>query len=212
MSRFACRPFLREALAAVEPLAPAVQAHVDGCAFCAGRLQASVRLSRHLRQRPRLQVSPVAAAQLAEAVWERIVEQAERTPLAAALVQEVPKPSAAHEVWPEGLLESDLARRAVSAPAAVAPASWERVKTSILGQVAVARVRRTHRHWWLGLLGTAVAAGVVLVVVVHGGAEEAPRIVFRDLASLPGVDSGGANQPGGMPVVDFAIIRHGAPR
>jgi hypothetical protein len=209
MNRFACRPFLREALAASGPLAPSVQAHVDGCAFCTHRLQASSRLVFHLRQRP--QLSPAAAAQLVDGVWERIVEQAESTPFAATLANEVPKPSPGHEGWPEALLESSLARRALATPCTVAPASWERVKTSILDQVAGARVRRVHRHWWLGLLGAAVAAGIVLVVV-HGGGQEPPRITFRDLASLPGADSGGASLPGGMPVIDFAVIRHGAPR
>lgn len=207
MSRFACRPFLREALTATGPLAPAIRAHLDGCEFCAARLQASARLVPHLRARPQMPAADVAPS--AEDLWERIVARAEQSPLAAALAGPVPNP-AADEVWPAALLESDVARRTVGAPAAVGAASWARVRSSILDQVASAHVRRLHRHWWLGLLGTAVAAGIVLVVV-QGGAKEPPHIVFRDIASLP---RAGSDLPGGpsLPIVDFAVIRNGATR
>lgn len=218
-SRFACRAILRESLAADGALDPLLLAHVEQCAFCTARLQARDRLVPFLQQRAEL---PAAAkARLSDDVHERIVEHAEEGALgrllaggmhvpSAGMPSSVPQgsvpPSSVPQSggdWPERLLESRLARQVVSAPPMVAAASWARVRSSILDQVAGAPQRRSRRHWWIGLLGTAVAAGIVLVVTQQERGA-VPTITIRDISSLP---AGAA-----VPSIDFAVIRNGATR
>jgi len=223
-SRFACRAVLREALAPSGKLDAALQEHLRLCTFCAARVQFQERLAPLLRQRP--EVPTEALAKLSAGVHERIVERAENGPLGELLAGALPVPAAGVEqgAWPEALLESGLARRTVRAlPVAGADgaandrASWARVKQSILleaglDRAGVARAndgmpRRTHRHWWLGLIGTAVAAGIALVLAQQDRPEP-PTIHFQDITALPSSLSAGAS----FPSVDFAVVRRGATR
>lgn len=222
-SRFACRAVLREALAPSGKLDAAQQEHLRLCTFCAARIRFQERLAPLLRQRPGLPTE--ASAKLSTGVHERIVERAENGPLGALLAGALPVPAAGVEqgAWPEALLESGLARRTVRAlpVAGVGGAgdrvSWARVKESILLEAGLDRAglaratdgmsRRTHRHWWLGLLGTAVAAGIVLVLAQQDRPEP-PTIHFRDITALPSSLPAGAS----FPSVDFAVVRRGATR
>jgi len=203
-SRFACRAVLRDALSSSGPLDARLREHVDACSFCAARLQARDRLVPFLRQQPELPAE--VKARLSGDVQERIVRRAENGPLGRLLAGGIPLPAAdipEQDGWLEPLLESRVARQVADLPPSVDASSWARVRSSILDQVAGAPRRRTRRHWWIGLIGTAVAAGIVLVVVrPDNGA--LPTITFRDIANLPV----GASLPG----VDFAVIRNGATR
>jgi hypothetical protein len=220
--RFACRAILREALTTSEPLGEELQAHVDVCAFCAARMQTRDRWVPLLQQRPELPVgSAGATASMMAGIYNRVVDRAENGPLGHLLAGAVPPVVAseagggergsgdhANQGWPESLLESSIARQAAGAPPAVAPTSWTRVKDSILDEVAsgLRRGTRHHRwsgHWWLGLLGTALAAGVV-VVLVQQERPAPPSITFQDIANLTVGSS--------IPSVDFAVVRRGATR
>lgn len=206
---FACRPMLREALAGDGPLPPDVQAHVDGCAFCAARVQARTRLLPLLRRRP--EAADVPPQQVLDGVYERVVERAERGPVGRLLDEHLPVPAErAADAWPDALLDSPVAMR-VAGTLPTPPREWARVRESILGQLAdqaapatlepVPAVRRA--RVWIGLVGSAVAATVVLAVLAREP-HEPPVITFQDIARLP-VD-------GAIPAVDFAVVRYGATR
>lgn len=199
---FACRAVLREALTG-GPVDGALRAHLEQCSFCAARVRAGARLGSLLRQRPEVPTDALAA--MSTRVHEAIVDGAEAGPLGRLLAGAVPPPPAGIDQhgWPEALLESEIARRTAGAPAANDQVSWSRVRSSILDQVVHGRRRRTHRQWWIGLIGTAVAAGLALVLVSRDRSEP-PTITFQDIAQLPS----GASAPS----VDFAIVRRGAPR
>lgn len=202
-NRFACRAVLREALTTLGPLDAKVLEHVAACAFCRARVRARDHLLPLLRLRPQLAPDVANGAEVLDEVFERIVEDRERAPLGQLLAGAVPMPTPNATGWPEPLLESDLAQRTVSAPPAVAATSWARVRESILDEVAGAQRRWARRHWLVGLLGTAMAAGIVLVVVCNDRPAP-PSITFQDIASLPV----GAS----VPSIDFAVVRRGATR
>lgn len=206
---FTCRAVLREALTATAPLPTAVQQHVDACSFCAARVRARTRLLPALRQRPPMPAVPVAS--LMSGVHERFLEHAESGPVGALLADAVPMPAVElrTSAWPEDLLASDVARRVAESPPAAGSVAWSRMRESILDRLAdrvgtaTASQRPARSRWWVGLVGTAVAAGVALAVLDHAPPEP-PTITFHDISRLP---TGGA-----FPAVDFAVVRHGVPR
>lgn len=201
-NRFACRAVLREVLTTNGPFEAPIQEHLDGCAFCAERLEARSRLVPLLKLRPSMPVEPIAR-QL-EDVHERAIDAAELGPLGGLLTSAVPMPAAdlETEAWPESLLAPWLERQVAAAPAAT-PGAWPLVRASILQrlQTTSSAARRRARQVWIGLAGA--AAVTVVLGLTWPRAAEPPRIVFQDITELPG---------GGAPAVDFAVIRYGAAR
>ena len=210
----ACRAFLREALAGDHLLGAGremsgrepgheTRAHLAACAACAARVAARDRLAAALRVRPELPTNTVTAKgrdPLLEAVYERIVDSSAESALGRVLATAPPEPLvglAAETVWPDGLLASDVARRAAAPPAPVSALAWSRVRESILGGVASQSARRLRRRWVLGLAAASVLA-VTGLLLGRGATGEEPTIVFRDLTTMPGVD--------------FAVVRYGATR
>ncbi len=226
----ACRDYLREALGGPSGAGPGASnegtghtgtgstgtghigtghtgtGHTAGCAFCAQRREAALRLSPALRARPTVPANVALGSRtLLDGIYERAIELAEESPLGRLVgdaVAEVPAPdaAAAGAVWAEPLLESGLARATMVPPPALGAAAWREVRTSIFDRV-VAEAATRRRYWPLGAAGAAAAA-ILLTLLLHEGrpraTDIAPDIVFADLNTAPNVD--------------FAILRYGPNR
>lgn len=201
-----CRAILRECLGAGSPtsLAPAIQAHLESCGFCAARVRASRQLAPSLRTAAKL---PLSAAEALVAVRERIVEQAESSTVGDWLRDGTPVAESVAALDPAdvavGAAESvesgveNLVRRTPPEQTAVV---WSRVRGVILARVAAQGTPWRRRRWLLGAAG--VAAAVVILVAIRP-APNPPKIVFRDLD---------ARELAAIGSVDFAIVRHGVER
>jgi hypothetical protein len=201
----ACRPFVRAALAGDHLLgrgaAPdeGTRAHLASCPDCRERAAARDRLADLLRQRPELPTNALAGAgrdPLLEAVHERVIDRAAESALGRMLGAAPVEALADGAAWPEGLVASDLVRRAMTPPEPASALAWSRVRESILVGVASRSMRRLRRRWAVGLAAAVLLAAAGLLL--GRGSEEAPTIVFRDIGTMPGVD--------------FAVVRYGAVR
>lgn len=194
----ACRAFWRESLAAGG--APSAE-HVASCAGCAARLAAVPKVRAALLAKPPVPPALASRAML-ESVQERIVADAEASPLGTALAQAwtvVPAPERHVEAadLPTGSLAAPLRRRLATPPPAVPPLAWGRVQASIVGRVRAEAVAR-RRVWPFGAAAGAAAAAVLLLLLLRDQPVRPPEIVFLDLAAPPNVD--------------FAILRYGPPK
>lgn len=194
----ACRTFLREALAAGG--VPDTK-HAASCAGCAERLSAALRIRSALLATPPLPAAMTGRAML-ERVQERIVADAEASPLGTVLAQSlaaVPVPERQVEVAdvPTSPLAAPLRQRLATPPPTVPPLAWGRVQASIVGRVRAEAVAR-RRVWPFGAAAGAAAAAVLLLMLLRDQPTRPPEIVFMDLAAPPNVD--------------FAILRYGPPK
>lgn len=189
-----CRAALRESFGK-GPLDPETRSHVEACGFCSARLAARDVLASRLRFRPNASVD---AERFLAAVRDRVVQQAEHSPLGQLLSEAMPVTSPADSrVRRESMVDSGVARLVRSVPLARPEADWARVRGAIRARVAAEATPRI-RRWMVGVAGAAIFT--VAFFVLSRGTTEVPTIVFRDLdaadlATLPGVDP--------------AAIRHG---
>lgn len=189
-----CRAFLRIALA--EGGLPADDAHGRACPECARRVAMHRRLASLLKVRP---TPPAAllAPTLLPAIHERVIDASEASAL-GDIVRNLPGGDLAATAaggWPEGLLDSPLAREVVATPAPQSAAVWARVRRTILAEVRATPVRRWRLRLWLGAGG--VAATLIVSALLLREAPPSPTtIVFTDLDETPRVD--------------YAVVRYGA--
>lgn len=193
----ACRNFLRAALA--KGGLPADDAHGRECASCADLVSVHRRLASWLKTRP-TPPAALTAPNLLSAIHERVIDAAEASALGELVGQLASKgmaTPAAGGSWAEDLLDSPLARAAVSPPAPQSAVVWARVGRTILAEVRATPVRRWRRRLWFGVTGVA-AALIVSVLLFHEGPPTPTTIVFTDLETPPNVD--------------LAVLRYGALR
>lgn len=201
-----CRKFLIEALGSTAAIDAGQQAHLATCKFCAARVAAQAALAPMLRSKPRVTAGGLANnADLLAGVYARAVAQAEASPLGEMLSKTLPATAGLVDVrpdagWPEPLLDSDIARLASMSPPRKSRTEWSRVRGAILAQVAAGTAPRVRR--WV-VAAVSAAAVTIGFLVVSRGTHEVPTIVFRDLDS---------RDLAALPLFDFAVVRHGAPR
>lgn len=182
----ACRSYLRGDVGS--------DGHAAQCAACTARDAFRARIAAHLRRRPPLPAASAAA--LLPGVYERVVDAAEAGSLGQQVAAAMPVAGSSAAAWPDPLLRSGVAERALVAPQAPSPSAWALVQASIRSSIAAGSVR-TRRRWWIGLTGVAAAA-IVAGVLSTDQRPSAPQIVFADLDR--------------MPAVEFAVARYGALR
>lgn len=191
----ACRTFLREGL----PEGAAWAEHLRGCVFCASRSAAKRALASVLST-PVPPPSALHSAAFLDAIRSRIVEQSEQSMLGALLEKGMPVelPVGVADAFPDGLLETDLARRTIANPQPATEAAWSRVRTRVLGDLAEHRVRRFGRAKGVALASVAAAA-IICAMLVSEGTQPAPTIVITDISAMPAVEFS-----------PMAVLRHGA--
>ncbi len=188
----ACRAFLRAGLDERALADPELRAHVSACAFCSRRRAFRDAIAPVLA-RPAEPPPELGSAAFLDRIRTRICEAVEAGPVGRMLQTQMPVevPSTVSEVFPDELLENDLARHAVTAPR-TAPLDWARVKATVLEEVASRHARRPwHRAWAenrsLALAGVAAAA-IICTWLVVDERPAAPEIVITDVVAMPDVD------------------------
>ncbi len=199
-----CRDFLRIALAEGDLLAE--DAHGRACAHCSRRVALHRRLASWIKVRP---TPPAAllAPSLLSAIHERVIDASEANAL-GNIVRNLPGADLARggiagsriaataaASWPEGLLDSPLAREVVATPAPRSAAVWARVRRTILAEVRASPVRRWRMRLWLGAGGVA-ATLIVSALLLREVPPSPTTIVFTDFE--------------GPPEVEYTVLRRGA--